>query len=146
MEKPSPKYLVSACLCGIACRYDGSGQEIKEITKLYELGQAVLICPECLGGLKTPRPPAEIIKGKVIDSNGKDLSAEFIKGAECVLDIALKYGITTAILKERSPSCASTTIYDGTFSNKQISGQGITTQLLRKNNIKVISEEDFLAS
>lgn len=144
MFQNRPEYIISACLCGRPCRYDGSAKAADpRLLELFNTGKAVLVCPECLGGLKTPRPPAEIIKDKVVDRNGKDVSAEFAKGAERVLGIAKKYGITKAILKERSPSCGSSMVYDGTFSRKLAPGQGVTTQLLRQNKITVYSEEQL---
>lgn len=143
MSKNNPKYLISACLCGSPCRYDGSSRVNTDLTALYNKGMALLVCPECLGGLKIPRSPAEIINGKVISQAGKDVSNEFSKGARRVLAIAQKYGITTAILKERSPSCGSSMIYDGTFNKKLIPGKGITSRLLWAHGILVLSEENF---
>ena len=106
----------------------------------------MLVCPECLGGLKIPRAPAEILGCRVVDFSGGDVSAAFRLGAERVLQIAVKYGVELAILKERSPSCGSRMIYDGSFSGRKIPGQGITAALLRKNGITVVSEEDIAAS
>jgi len=103
----------------------------------------VLVCPECLGGLKIPRAPAEIRGAGIIDKTGKDVSAEFNKGAERVLAIAKKYGISRAILKERSPSCGSNMIYDGTFNKRLVPGEGVATRLLREHGIIVCSEENF---
>jgi uncharacterized protein YbbK (DUF523 family) len=96
-----------------------------------------------MGGLPTPRPPAEIVNNHVIDINGKDVSEQFAKGAAEVLQLALSAGVTHAILKERSPSCGVHFIYDGSHSGKIIPGQGITTRLLMMNNIKIISEEEL---
>ncbi len=143
MLQNRPEYIISACLCGRPCRYDGRAKAAPRLVELVNAGKAVLVCPECLGGLKTPRPPAEIIGDKVVDLNGKDVSAQFAKGAKRVLGIAKKYGITKAILKERSPSCGSSMIYDGTFSNKLIPGQGVTTRLLRQNEVTIYSEEQL---
>ena len=144
MSEKKPEYLISACLCGVPCRYDGSpGKTDPALLKLHQEGRAVLVCPESLGGLKIPRPPAEIINGKVIDKTGRDVSAEFTKGAERVLAVAKKHNVAIAILKERSPSCGSSMIYDGTFSKKLIPGQGVTTRLLQEHGIVVFSEENY---
>lgn len=143
MNASLPKYLVSACLCGKKCRYNGTAGTVDRLCELYKCGQAVIVCPECLGGLKIPRPPAEIQLERVVDACGRDVTAQFRLGAERTLALAGKYGITRAILKERSPSCGSKMIYDGSFSGVKIPGQGITTALLRENGIEVISEEEL---
>lgn len=135
------KLLVSACLLGVASRYDGKtafNSDLFEIIKRHEI---VPVCPEQLGGLKTPRNPNEISKGHVVEKNGTDNTAEYIRGAKETLKIAKLLGCDIAILKERSPSCGSDMIYDGTFSGTRIPGEGITSALLRKNGIRVISEE-----
>lgn len=144
--------LCSACLLGINCRYDGKTKANEKIIELSKKEILIPVCPEQLGGQSTPRPNAEICGGngcdvlsgkcKVIEPNKKDVSVSFLKGAEEVLKIAKIYNINEAILKERSPSCGSKQIYDGTFSNKLINGEGVTTALLRKNGINVISEEE----
>lgn len=146
-------YLVSACLCGVDCKYNGKNNLNEKCLKLLREGKAILVCPEQMGGLTTPRIPSEVIgcskdiiecnKGKVLDKEGNDVSIQFIKGAEEALKIAKESGIKKAILKEGSPSCGSSFIYDGSFSSKKIKGEGITTYLLRKEGIKVISEEEF---
>ncbi|MCF7918959.1 MAG: DUF523 domain-containing protein [Candidatus Cloacimonetes bacterium] len=138
-----PKYLISACLAGLNCKYDGGNNLHLKIMKLVNSGEAILICPEQLGGLPTPRPPAEIIENKVININGEDVTVQFQKGAQEALLAAQNLGITYAILKERSPSCGVHYIYDGTHSGKIIPGQGITTSLLQKHNIKILSEKDL---
>ena len=146
-------YLVSACLCGVDCKYNGKNNLNEKCLKLLREGKAILVCPEQMGGLTTPRIPSEVSgcskdiiecnKGKVLDKEGNDVSIQFIKGAEEALKIAKESGIKKAILKEGSPSCGSSFIYDGSFSSKKIKGEGITTYLLRKEGIKVISEEEF---
>ena len=146
MKKTGFAYLVSACLCGRACRYNGSAAPHSEgLWRLYRAGRAVLVCPECLGGLKIPRLPAEIRAGRVFDSAGQDLTPAFKLGAARTLAIARKYGISKAILKERSPSCGSSLIYDGSFSGRKVTGQGITAALLRAHGLLVCSEEDLPA-
>jgi uncharacterized protein YbbK (DUF523 family) len=101
------------------------------------------ICPEQLGGLPTPREPAEIRGERVVTRSGKDVTENFKRGAKEVLKIAKLYGIKEAIMKQRSPSCGCGEIYDGTFSGKTIKGDGVTTTLLKKNGIKVISEKEL---
>ena len=107
-------------------------------------GKAILICPEQLGGLTTPRKPSEINKDKVINEIGEDVTLNFEKGAKEVLKIAKIYNVNKAILKEGSPSCGVNKIYDGTFSGNKINGMGICASLLKENNIKVISSEDLI--
>ncbi|MCI9084159.1 MAG: DUF523 domain-containing protein [Bacilli bacterium] len=137
------KILVSACLAGINCKYNGKNNEHKKIIELIKNKDVILICPEQLGGLKTPRTPAERIKDKVITNDNIDVTKEYQKGAEEVLNLVKKFNIKTAILKSKSPSCGKGKIYDGTFSNTLIYGNGITTELLEKNGIKVISSDEL---
>ncbi len=132
--------LCSACLLGIKCRYDGKSKPNKKIIELKET--LIPVCPEQLGGLTTPRESSEIQGDKVVTQSGKDITKEFKQGAEEVLNLAKLFNIKQAILKQRSPSCGSGQIYDGTFSGKIIKGDGITTALLKKNGIKVITEEE----
>lgn len=139
-------YLVSACLCGVNCKYSGKNNLNNECVKLLEKGEAILICPEQLGGLTTPREPAEIRGEKVITKDGVDVTRDFIKGAEETLRIAKISNIKVAILKESSPSCGCNFIYDGSFSGKKIKGEGITCNLLKKEGIKVISDEEFVCN
>ncbi|MBZ9569703.1 DUF523 domain-containing protein [Patescibacteria group bacterium] len=133
--------LCSACLLGIKCRYDGKSKTNKKIIELSKKEILIPVCPEQLGGLATPREPAEQKERKVITKSGKDITQSFKKGAKQVLKLAKLLGIKEAILKQRSPSCGCGQIYDGTFSDKVIKGNGITTALLKRNGIKVISEE-----
>ena len=138
------KIIVSACLAGIDCRYDGKNNNNEKVKELIKLGyDIVFVCPEQLGGLATPRTPAEIIKNKVMDKKGKDVTYNFQKGANETLKIAELFNIKLAILKEKSPSCGSGMVYDGSFTDKVIKGEGVTTTLLRKNGIEVISENDL---
>lgn len=141
--------LVSACLVGINCKYNGKNNFHKEIKELVDSGKAIPICPEQLGGLATPRVPAEIrqdINGKikVINIEDKDVTAEYFLGAERALKFALAIDTKLAIFQSRSPSCGCGKIYDGTFSKKLIAGNGVTTNLFLKNGIKVLSEEEYL--
>lgn len=138
-----PRFIVSACLCGQAVRYDGRSQTSPFIQQLTAMGQGVPVCPECLGGLPVPRPPYELCPdGRVLSREGADCTRAFLDGAQKVLDLCLKEGITAAILKENSPSCGSRFVYDGSFSGKRIPGQGVTAALLRKNGIQVYNETE----
>lgn len=141
MEKKTYEFAVSACLCGFPCRYDGKSKPDERIKALYEEGRALPVCPEKLGGLKTPRTPCEIINGRVISSDGEDRTNEYLLGSQKVLELCKKHGIKKAILKQNSPSCGSTHIYDGTFSGTLIEGEGCLTALLRKNGIEVTGEK-----
>lgn len=136
--------LVSACLAGMKCRYDGKDNLNPFVLDLVEKGLALPVCPEQLGGLPTPRIPCEIVEGKkVLDRNGQDITAPFLKGAEEVLRLARLCNIKYAIFQERSPSCGVKRIYDGSFSGKLIDGLGITTGLLKNEGIRLFSEENI---
>lgn len=136
-------YIVSACLAGINCRYDGRNKLNEKIQELVENGEAIPVCPEQLGGLPTPRLASEQRGDKVFDKEGKDVTLNYVRGAEEVLRIAELYKCKEAILKARSPSCGCGKIYDGTFSNKIIGGDGVAAALLKKNGIKVYTDENF---
>ena len=136
------KILVSACLLGERCKYSGGSNEnpdVKEFLKKRGL-EAVPVCPEVMGGLPTPRTPAEICGERVLTADGRDVTAAFRCGAEKALCTAREHGCTAAVLKERSPSCGSGTIYDGTFSGKVISGDGMTARLLKAEGIRIFGE------
>ena len=135
--------VVSACLAGFKCRWDGKAYPCQKIIKLVKEGKAIPVCPEQLGGLTTPRIPAEQKGNKVFDKNGKDLTKAFLKGAQEVLRIAQSNNCKEAILKSKSPSCGSGKVYDGTFSGKLIKGDGICAGLLKKNGVKVFTEEEI---
>ncbi len=147
--------LCSACLLGVKCEWDGKDRYKNENIILLSKREILIpVCPEQLGGLPTPREPCEILNGDgfdvlsgkaiITDKRGKDKTDLFLKGAQEVLYIAKLYGIKEFIGKEKSPSCGVNRIYDGTFSGRVIGGTGVTTALLRKNKIKVISEEDIV--
>lgn len=137
------KILVSGCLLGENCKYNG-GNNYSEIVAEYIKGHEVIsACPECLGGLPTPRVPAEIVNGVVTNREGKNVDAEFRKGAKIALEIAKKEKIDLAILQSRSPSCGVKQIYDGTFSGTRIDGQGVFARLLNENGFKMIDVEDL---
>lgn len=135
--------LCSACLIGIECRYDGKSKPNMKVIELAKKEVLIPVCPEQLGGLSTPREPQERVGKRVLTKTGKDVTKNLNKGAEQVLIIAKLFGIKEAILKQRSPSCGCGQIYDGTFSGRIINGDGVTTALLQRNKIKVVSEEDF---
>lgn len=137
------RILVSACLLGVSCRYDGNGKAYDSITALMDKYELIPVCPEILGGLATPRDPSEIIGGRVMSENGKDVTDEYEKGAKETLRIAKLYGCKKAILKERSPSCGFGKIYDGTFSHTVIDGNGIAANLLSENGISVAGETNL---
>lgn len=145
------KYIVSACLAGERCRYDGNSSTNDSIRAMVENGTAVPVCPEVLGGLGIPRVRCELQKTgsgsvSITGDDGKDYTAPFTNGALLSLDIARKNGITQAILKSGSPSCGCGYIYDGTFSGKHVEGNGITADLFIKSGIKVFTELDFVTA
>ncbi len=134
------KILVSACLIGTNCKYDGKNNAFENVIKLKNKYELIPVCPEVLGGLPTPRIPSEIKDGKVYNRIGVDVTKYFAKGAKDALLIAKENNIKYAILKERSPSCGSHSVYDGTFSKNQVPGQGVFSKMLTKYGIKVYSE------
>ena len=135
--------LVSACLCGEICRYDARDATDPRFAAMLAENLAIPVCPEVLGGLPVPRDPCEIRGARVFSRAGRDLTAEFLLGAEKTLAIAKEKGVATAILKERSPSCGVFAVYDGTFSSQTVPGRGITAALLAENGITVHSEATF---
>ena len=135
--------LVSACLLGCACRYDGQSKPNPLAQELARRGLAVPVCPEQLGGLPTPRKPSERRGERVVMNDGRDVTAEYRRGAEEALRLARLYGCKAAVLKERSPSCGSGNIYDGTFSGCLTPGDGVTAALLKENGITVYGESEI---
>ncbi len=134
------KVLISMCLCGVNTRYDGKSITIDDYSRLKEKYILIPMCPEIMGGLSTPRDPSEIKNDKVISNKGVDVTNNFDEGAKCVLKLCQDLEIDIAILKENSPSCGVNFIYDGNFDGTKISGSGVTTKLLKENNIEVYSE------
>ncbi len=134
------KILVSACLLGENCKYNGGNNKNEDVIKLGNKHTLVPVCPECFAGLSIPRVPSEIKDGRVFSKDGKDVSAEFYDGAEKTLYIAEEKGCQLAVLKERSPSCGFGEIYDGSFTGTLKRGNGITAQLLSDHGITVIGE------
>ncbi len=145
--------IISACLAGKKCRYTGDGFDYPALRKLVEEGKAIPVCPEVLGGLPVPREPNEIVggngfdvldgKAQVLTNRGAETTVAFMRGAAKVLAVARKNGTRVAILKERSPSCGSTMIYDGTFKNRGIPGCGCTAAALLREGVRVYSEENY---
>jgi uncharacterized protein YbbK (DUF523 family) len=142
----TPKILVSACLLGCPVRYDGQSKPVEHtlLQRWHANGWLVPFCPEQAGGLPTPRPAAEIqTDGRVMTAASHDVTTAFVRGAEQALTLCQQQHIQYAILKESSPSCGSTNIYNGQFSGQKISGQGVTTRLLREHDIQVFSEHNL---
>ncbi len=129
--------IVSACLAGFPCRYDGKARPCAQVVELVRAGKAIPVCPEQLGGLPTPRTSCEIREGRVVDAEGYDRTEAFRRGARAVLRIAQTYGATEALLQSRSPSCGSGRIYDGSFTKTLTAGDGVTARLLKENGIQV---------
>lgn len=139
------KILVSACLCGEPCRYDGRSKPctVPVFLKWREEGRLIPVCPEVDGGLPVPRPPCQRRGDGVFTEAGESRTAEYLLGADKALETARKEDVACCILKEYSPSCGVHRIYDGTFSGKKISGEGLAAQLLRENGYAVFSEEEL---
>ena len=137
------KIAVSACLLGENRKYNGGNNYSEKVKNYIEGHEVIPICPEVLGGLSTPREPAEIDCGIVKNKDGTSVDVQFRKGAELALDIVIKNQVELVILQSRSPSCGVNTIYDGSFFGKIIPGQGVFAELLKKNNIKAIDVADI---
>ena len=136
------KLIVSKCLLGYPCRYDGKSVPSQAVIDLQNKYELVPVCPEELGGLLTPRIPAEIVGDRVIRKDGKDITLEYTSGAVAALEIARKNNCTVAILKSKSPSCGKGKIYDGTFSGRLTDGDGICVRLFKENNIDIFTENE----
>lgn len=136
-------FLVSGCLLGNCCRYDGLHQKNEKVIAFLKDKEYIAICPECMGGLSTPREPSEIVDGKVKTRSGLDVTEAFNRGAKQSVELAKKFSCKQAILKENSPSCGSYFVYDGSFQGKIISGVGISAKMLTENGIEVISSAIF---
>ena len=140
--------IVSACLIGKECRYDGSSCTDEKLKEMYENGKLAAVCPECDAGLRTPRNPMEIVGGdgedvlagraRVVTKDGRCLTKEFIEGADAALEAAKKHGAERAYLKSCSPSCGCGRVYDGSFSGTLRKGDGVTAAMLKKNGIMII--------
>lgn len=142
-------YIVSACLLGANCKYDGGNNENEAVKEFCDGHKVITVCPETEGGLEAPRPPAEQqADGRVVDSEGKDLTEEFTRGAKACLSKVVASELMgedaeIAVMKANSPSCGSCMIYDGTFTGTLKEGDGVFTKLLKERNIKVITEKEL---
>ena len=134
------KLLVSACLLGTPCSYDGRSKADARIQALAEKYELVPVCPEELGGLPTPREPSERQGERVAMRSGRDVTEEFRRGAAAALALCLQNGCKAAVLKEKSPSCGCGQVYDGTFSRRLIEGDGVTAELLKAHGVAVYGE------
>lgn len=141
MKKP---LVISACLLGVSCRYDGDAKPLDRsvLDRLRERWELVPVCPEQLGGLETPRPPAERQGDRIVADTGRDVTAQYRRGAAQALYLAQLFGADTALLKQRSPSCGSGTIYDGSFSGALTAGSGVTAEAFAAAGITVFGESE----
>lgn len=137
------RILISACLLGVCCRYDGKSKPAANVEKLMDRYELIPVCPEQLGGLATPRPPAEIRQGRVVTKDGADVTAQYQKGAEQALFLAQTFGCRRAVLKTRSPSCGSGEIHNGLFDGGLTEGDGITAVFLKQAGITVFGEDQI---
>lgn len=135
--------LVSACLLGKPCRYDGKSKPCERVIALSNTYNLIPICPEVMGGLPTPRTPSEICGERVLMKDGRNVTENYNSGARKALEIARENACTVAILKEKSPSCGSGLIHNGLFDGGLVEGDGITTQLLKQNGICVLGESEI---
>lgn len=137
------KIMVSGCLLGENCKYNGGNNYSEKVAEYIKGHEVISLCPECMGGLPTPRIPAEIVDGVVTNREGQVVDEEFRRGAKIALEIARKEQIDVAILQSRSPSCGSKQIYDGTFSGVKVDGQGVFAKLLKEHGFHMIDAEDL---
>ena len=137
------RLLVSACLLGCACRYDGGSKPCKAALALAKKHELVPVCPEQLGGLPTPRTPSERVGARVLSKNGADVTDAFHRGADAACHLARLYGARLALMKARSPSCGAGTIYDGSFSGRVAPGDGVTGEALKAMGLDVYTEDDL---
>ena len=134
------KIMISACLLGLLCRYDGASKPQPWVEALARRHELVPVCPEQLGGLPTPREPSERQGDRVVMDTGADVTEQYCRGAEAALRLCRMLGCKAAVLKERSPSCGHGKIYDGTFTGTLTDGDGVTAELLVRNGIPVYGE------
>lgn len=137
------KILVSACLMGYECRYKGDGCKCDKVLGLANDNILIPVCPEQLGGLSTPRQPAERVGDKIISKTGVDVTDEYERGADFALNIAISNNVDLCIMKANSPSCGKGIIYDGTFTGAKTNGNGLTTEKLLARGFKVVSENEI---
>ncbi len=138
----SMKIMVSACLLGRKCKYNGGDNFSEKVSAFVEGHEVISVCPEVAGGLPVPRPACEIVNGIVTDRDGNIRDKEFRTGAELCLQLAMEKKIDLAILQSRSPSCGAGRIYDGTFSGRLIEGSGVFAGLLQENGFRVMDAAD----
>lgn len=143
MNEPKETVLISACLMGVSCQYNGKNKCHAHLNQLMEKVTLIPVCPEILGGMPTPRDPSERLGDRVVTKTGQDVTEAFGKGAAETLRLAKLYGCRLAVLKQRSPSCGSGSIYDGSFTGTVIPGYGVTAALLEKNGIHVMDESEL---
>lgn len=143
MKAEKEKLLVSACLLGTPCRYDGRMKKSDAVCALAERYELVPVCPEEAGGLPTPRTPSERRDGRVFMRDGRDVTEEYRRGAEHALEVFRCAGCCAAVLKARSPACGCGAVYDGTFSGTLVPGDGVAAELLRANGVRVLTEEEL---
>ncbi|KKI90430.1 hypothetical protein WQ54_20975 [Bacillus sp. SA1-12] len=146
--------VISSCLAGLKVRYNGTHSLEQEISKLINENKAISVCPELLGGFTTPREPAEIVggngedvldgKAKVFEKSGRDVTEQYLKGAYDTLNKVKEVQASIVVLKEDSPSCGSSKIYSGRFKGEKIPGMGVTSALLKRNGVQVISEKQYI--
>lgn len=137
--------LVSACLMGASVRYDGGANENTAVLSMMNRHHLIPVCAEIFGGLPIPREPSERIRDRVVSRTGRDVTAQYVRGAQEVLRLSRLYGCTLAVLKERSPSCGHDLIYDGTFSGKLVDGNGVLTDMLLDAGLRVVGESEVPA-
>ena len=137
------RILVSACLLGVACRYDGGSKPRPEILSLAQKHELIPVCPEQLGGLPTPRTPSERRGDRVVMADGADVTVQYRRGAAEALRLYRALGCEAAILKERSPSCGSGRIYGGSFTGALTDGWGVAAELLRRSGVPVYGESEI---
>ena len=140
-----PNLLISECLCGVCCRYDGDHNRIECLEELKNVYNLVPVCPEVLGGLLTPRCPAERVGNRVQTKNGTDVTEQFKRGATLALAIAIEKNCGCALLKAKSPSCGYGELYDGTFTRTLVKGVGVTSELLLQHDIQIYTEKNVAA-
>lgn len=138
------EYVVSACLAGCHCRYDGEAASDERVVQLVREGRALPLCPEQMGGLATPRPPFELSGGYALDAEGNDLTPRMLRGVEEAMRLVELAGCRMAILKSRSPSCGFGTVYDGTFTGTRIEGNGLFADRLHRAGLIVYTDQTFV--
>lgn len=136
------KILVSACLLGLPCRYDGKSKPCEKVMELQKEHELIPVCPEIYGGLPTPRPPAERQGERVVNQIGEDVTAQYRRGGECALELARQFGCRHAVLKAKSPSCGKGRIKNGRFDGGLTEGNGVAAQMLMENGVSIWTEEE----